>query len=235
MFDFANNIFGSILDLPEGAANITPFQFLICTFVSIALGILIAFIYMYRNNAYSKSFIISLATMPVVIQVIITLVNGNLGAGIAVFGAFSLIRFRSALGNAKEISYILLTAALGLATGMGFVFFAIAFTLVVCALNILLTVTKFGETRHQEHDLRITVPEDMDYTNAFDDILGKYTRQSELIRARMINLGTLYQLTYRIELIPGANQKEMIDEIRCRNGNLEIACVKVLFIREDAL
>ncbi|MCL2212241.1 MAG: DUF4956 domain-containing protein [Oscillospiraceae bacterium] len=235
MFSFSNNFFGSILDLPGVTTSITPLQFFICTITSIVLGIIIAYVYTFRNNAYTKSFIISLATMPVVVQVIITLVNGNLGTGIAVFGAFSLIRFRSALGNAKEISYILLTAALGLATGMGFVGYALAFTLIVCALNIVLTTTKFGEPKRVEHDLRITVPEDMDYTSAFDDILGKYTRYSELVRARMINLGTLYQLTYRIELKAGVNQKEMIDEIRCRNGNLEIACVKVLFMREDAL
>ena len=230
-----DNIFGSILELPGPAAQFTVLQFLICTATSLVLGFFIALAYMYRNNAYTKSFIISLATMPVVVQVIITLVNGNLGAGIAVFGAFSLIRFRSAEGNAREISNILMAAALGLATGMGFLFFAVIFAIVICLVNILFTMTSFGEPRGLEHDLRITIPEDLDYSGIFDDIFEKYSKRNELVRVKMTNLGTLYQLTYRIELKPDAKQNEMINEIRCRNGNLEITCMKLLYTTDEVL
>jgi len=228
------NLWSSIFEL-EGVAQITPVQFLLCTAVSLILGFTVALVYMIRNNQYTKSFITSLAIMPVVVQVIISLVNGNLGAGIAVFGAFSLIRFRSAEGNAREISNILMAAALGLATGMGFLFFAVIFAVIICFVNILFTMTSFGEPRGLEHDLRITIPEDLDYNGIFDDIFEKYSKRCELVRVKMTNLGTLYQLTYRIELKADAKQNEMINEIRCRNGNLEIACMKLLYSTDEVL
>lgn len=198
-------------------------NFLICIVASIALGLIIAFGYMYKNK-YSKSFVITLALLPAIVQVVIMLVNGNIGTGVAVMGAFSLIRFRSIPGSAKEIGIIFLAMAVGLAVGMGFVAIAVVFTVIITLVLILFTVTKFGESRKAIKELKITIPENLNYNGLFDDIFDEYTSSKKLVCVKTTNMGSLYQLMYNIEERDESREKDMIDAIRCRNGNLDIVC-----------
>lgn len=198
-------------------------NFLICIVASIALGLVIAFGYMYKKK-YSKSFVITLALLPAIVQVVIMLVNGNIGTGVAVMGAFSLVRFRSIPGSAKEIGIIFLAMAVGLAVGMGFVVIAVVFTLIITLVSVIFTVTKFGESRKATKELKITIPENLNYNGLFDDIFDEYTTSNKLICVKTTNMGSLYQLMYNIEERDESHEKDMIDAIRCRNGNLDIVC-----------
>lgn len=202
---------------------ITTAEILICTLVSLVLGLVIAAIYMYKNSA-SKPFVVTITLLPVIIQSVIMLVNGNLGTGVAVMGAFSLIRFRSAPGSAREILTIFFTTAVGLACGMGYVVYAALFTLIVGVATVALTLSRFGEGKQSDKRLRITVPEDLDYTHAFDDLFDKFTGSHRLYKVRTTNLGGLYELQYDITLRNMDAEKEMLDEIRRRNGNLTVSC-----------
>jgi hypothetical protein len=196
--------------------------------VSLILGALIGTFYTFKNT-YTKSFVVTLALLPAIVQTVIMLVNGNVGTGVAVMGAFSLVRFRSAPGTAKEISSIFMAMAVGLATGTGYLAFAALFTVIICGFNALYAFSKFGEPRRQlsERELRITIPESLDYTGVFDDLFKKYTDTCELIKVKTSNLGSLYKLDYHITLKDAALEKAFIDELRCRNGNLEITSGKV--------
>lgn len=195
--------------------------FLICTAVSLILGIANAYMYMIKNS-YSRSFVVTLATLPAMVQIIIMLVNGNLGTGVAVMGAFSLVRFRSAPGNAREIGSIFLSMAIGLATGMGYLVYALLFFIFISAANTILWVKGFGESKDNMRQLRITMPEDIDYNGILDDLFEKYTDEVRLIRVRTTNIGSLFELTYGVRMKSRGIPKEFIDEIRCRNGNLNI-------------
>lgn len=228
-----NELFDSILSSSTNtSASIFTFgEFMLCSLCSLVLGVLIAAFYMYRNN-YSKGFVITLSLLPMVVQVVILLVNGNLGAGVAVAGAFSLVRFRSAQGSAREICSIFLAMAVGLATGMGYLGVAVLLTLLVGLANMLLTALHFGEPRNSEKVLRITIPEDLDYTGVFDDLFTKYTRKHELVQVKTTNMGSLYKLQYNIELKDAGKEKEFLDALRCRNGNLEIAFGQIAMERE---
>ena len=200
--------------------------FMICTAASLLLGILCACIYMYRN-VYSKSFVVTLALLPTMVQIVIMLVNGNLGAGVAVAGAFSLVRFRSVPGTAREIGSIFFAMAIGLATGMGYIGFAVLFLLLIGGMMLLLSLSSFGERKETEKQLKITIPENLDYEGLFDDIFEKYTNQAELTKVRTTNMGSLYELQYDIRLKGTQIKKEFLDAIRCRNGNLNVVCGRV--------
>lgn len=215
------------------AGTISIWHLLLCAVVSIVLGLGVALLYMFRNT-YSKSFVVTLALLPVMVQTVIMLVNGNLGAGVAVMGAFSLVRFRSVPGSAREIGSIFFAMALGLATGMGYLTYAFLFLVLVGVMNVALSVSRFGETRSAEKELKITIPENLDYTGLFDDLLARYTRQSTLIQVKTSNMGSLYELCYHIVLKSGGIEKQFMDELRCRNGNLNIVCGRVSSSR-DAL
>ena len=165
--------------------------------------------------------------MPAIVQIVIMMVNGNIGAGIAVMGAFNLVRFRSIPGTAKEICSIFMAMAVGLATGMGQIAVDVIFTALLLVVNFIYLALHFGETKRIVKELKITIPENLDYTELFDDIFEKYTTSSELIRVRTTNMGSLYQLFYHIQLKDSAMEKEMLDQIRCRNGNLEIVCGRI--------
>ncbi|MDR3767687.1 MAG: DUF4956 domain-containing protein [Butyricicoccus sp.] len=217
---------GSIL-----VSGLTAQSFVICMLVSLALGALVAAVYMFRN-AYTQSMAITLALLPVLVQSIILLVNGNIGAGVAVSGAFSLVRFRSAAGSARDITCIFLAMTLGLATGMGYVGVAAITGVVVCLLLMIYSVLSFGKKPLEEKELKITIPENLDYTGLFDDLFEEYTRSSELVSVRTTNMGSLYNLHYRITLKSTDIEQQMIDAIRCRNGNLDIVCGKVPQVRE---
>jgi uncharacterized membrane protein YhiD involved in acid resistance len=208
------------------SGSITVPAFLICTAVSLVLGILTALVYMFRNRC-SQSFAITLAVLPAIVQVVIMLVNGNIGAGVAVAGAFSLVRFRSAPGTAKEIGAIFLAMAIGLATGMGYVTLAVLFFIIIGAFMLLLNVVKFGSGDKAERTLKITIPENLDYDGIFDDLFSQYTEKSSLEKVKTSNMGTLYELQYLIVLKTDEIPKAFIDELRTRNGNLNITCSKV--------
>ena len=152
------------------------------------------------------------------------MVNGNIGAGLGVAGAFSLIRFRSAPGTARELSGLFTGTAIGLACGMGYVGIAALFFLIVAVTVLTLTLLRFGETSRSFRHLKVTIPENLDYDGLFDDLFEKYTTSHELVRVKTTNMGTLYELTYDINLRGGDVSKEFMDELRCRNGNLNIIC-----------
>lgn len=207
-------------------------NFLICTAASLVLGVISSCLYMYRNH-YAKGFVVTLALLPAIVQVVIMLVNGNLGAGVAVMGAFSLIRFRSVAGGGREIGSVFLAMAIGLATGMGYVGIAVIFVLVVGAASMLLQTLPFAEGSKGEKELKICIPESLDYEGIFDDILKNYTKRSELVRIKTTNMGTLFELYYRITLSRPGTEKAMMDEIRVRNGNLNVSCGRVSTYKDE--
>ena len=207
------------------SSNITLTSFLICTAVSLVLGICTALVVTYRSKS-TQSFALTLAVLPVVVQMVIMLVNGNIGAGVAVAGTFSLVRFRSAPGTAKEIIGIFLAMAIGLATGMGYVALAALFFVIVAAFLLLLTTFGFCKGDEANRILRITIPENLDYEDLFDDLLKKYAKTYALDKVKTTNMGTLYELSYTLTLKTLSVPKEFLDEIRCRHGNLNVICSK---------
>ena len=217
-------MFTSILNSATGTLTIV--DALICTVTSLVLGFIISMVYMAKGNR-SKNLATTLVLLPALVQTIIMLVNWNLGTGIAVMGAFSLVRFRSVAGTSKEICSIFFAMAVGLATGMGYISFAIVITIIVSLVMFLLAKFNFGETKAEERKLKVVVPENLNYTEIFDDIFEKYTNRNTIIKSKTINLGSLYEITYEIELKDKNKEKEMIDEIRCRNGNLTINCARI--------
>lgn len=215
-----------MLDLPLTTileSEISLRTFILCTLTSLILGIISAFAVMIKNNK-NKSMALTLALLPTITQIVIMMVNGNVGAGVAVMGAFSLVRYRSNPGTASEILIIFFSMSIGLITGMGYIWLAALYTIIILGVYILLNVVGFGVERTHGKELKITIPESLNYTSIFDDIFEKYTKSHELLRVRTTNMGSLYQLYYHIELIDEAQEKDMIDEIRCRNGNLDIIC-----------
>ena len=214
-------MFTSVLNNVEGSLTIQ--NALLCALVSLALGFVIAFLYG-MQGACSRNFMITLVLLPVLVQMVIMLVNGNLGTSVAVLGAFSLVRFRSVPGSSKEMAVIFFAMAIGLATGTGFLGFAAVMTLVIGSVFLALEKSRFGEWKQEQKDLRITIAEHLDYTEIFDDIFRKYTSKCCLERVKTTNLGSMYELDYHITLKDHGQEKEMLDAIRCRNGNLTVVC-----------
>lgn len=212
--------------------SVTTAELMICMGVAILLGFLIAGTYMVTSD-YSKNFVITLTVLPVVVQAVILLVNGNLGTSVAILGAFSLVRFRSVPGTSKEISTVFLAMAAGLAAGVGLVAYAAVFTVIVCTLMVVLTKTSFGEKKATERALKVTIPENLDYNEIFEDIFVKYTKKSSLERVKTTNMGSLFELMYLVTLKNVAEEKKMIDEIRCRNGNLTVQIGRPNITREE--
>lgn len=218
-----NTMFRGLFDT-DMTSVISITDFLLCIGCSLLLGLLLAFAHTYRSR-YTKSFVATLALLPAVVCVVIMMVNGNVGAGVAVAGAFSLVRFRSAPGTAKEITMLFLAMGAGLIAGMGYLGFAVLFTIIMCACSILYNRLDFGTGKRSAmyRTLSITIPEDLDYTGVFDDILKEYTTACELVRVKTTNMGSMFRLTYNLTLRDADREKEMIDKLRCRNGNLEIS------------
>ena len=216
-------LFTSVLGTTESTmATMTSTGFFLSTISSLVLGLICALIYMYKHN-YSKNFVVTLALLPVIVQMVITLVNGNLGAGVAVMGVFNLVRFRSIAGTAKDIGSVFLAMAIGLATGMGFIGIAAILTLVVGVFNVIYVTTPFGTTRQPYKNLKITVPEDMQFEGMFDETLESYTSSYDLVNVQTTNMGSLYQIEYSVAMKEAGLEKRMIDELRCLNGNLKIS------------
>ncbi len=207
-------------------------DFLLCMAVSLVIGVFLAVVYTYKNK-YTQSFILTLALIPTVVCVVIMMVNGNVGAGVAVAGAFSLVRFRSVPGTAKEICAIFLAMATGLISGMGYLGYSVLFAVIVSAFMVLYTRMDIGNRTFGnqirvslEKTLHITIPENLDYENVFDEILQEYTKKYELEMVKTTNMGSLFKLTYHVMLQDQCEEKEFLDKLRCRNGNLEIMLTK---------
>ncbi|MBE7056758.1 MAG: DUF4956 domain-containing protein [Ruminococcaceae bacterium] len=220
------NLFKGLFDT-DLTAVISVTDFLLCLGASLVIGILMAFAYMYRTR-YTKSFVVTLALLPAVVCVVIMMVNGNVGTGVAVAGAFSLVRFRSVPGTAKEICTLFLAMGAGLIAGMGYLGFALLFTAVMCIMFVLYNRLDFGTKKNAAtfKTFTITIPEDLDYSGIFDDIFAEFTTTHDLVRVKSTNMGSMFKLTYNVMLRDVTREKEMIDKIRCRNGNLEIAVSK---------
>ena len=207
------------------AGALTLTNVLLSAGVALVLGLIIACVYMLNDN-HTKSFVITLTLLPTLVGIVIMLVNGELGTSVAIVGAFSLVRFRSIPGSSKEIAFIFFAMAIGLATGMGFITFAAIMTVIISLVFLLLNKLNFGGSKVVQKELRVTIPEDLDYTGIFDDLFEKYTTYHDLFKVKMTNMGSMFDLYYTIKLKDPATEKALIDDIRCRNGNLTIICSK---------
>ncbi len=203
------------------SSELTIGSLFLCSIASLVFGLIIAFVHM-KTAKYTKNFLVTLVLLPILVQTVIFMVNGNLGTSIAILGAFGLVRFRSAAGTSREIASIFFAMAIGLATGMGQIVYAGIITVIVSLVLIILSVSKFGEGSSYTKILKVTLPENVDYTNVFDDIFEKYVVNHSLTSVKTVNLGSLFELSYTVNLKDKINEKEFIDELRCRNGNLKI-------------
>ena len=221
-----SNIFSGIFDASTQAV-ISPETFILCVGATLIIGIFLSFIYTVKNK-YTKSFLITLTVLPAVVCVVIMMVNGNVGAGVAVAGAFGLVRFRSAPGTAKEIATIFLAMGAGMIAGMGYLAYAFLFSVIMGIILLICNISGLGENRNElnEKILKITIPEDLDYSDLFDDLMEEYTEKYEIASVKTTNMGSMFKLTYNITLKDINKEKKFIDELRCRNGNLEISISK---------
>ncbi len=220
-----DNLFGGIFDSASQSV-ISVGAFLLCIGVSLIIGLFLAVIHGYQAG-HSQSFLVTLALLPAVVCVVIMMVNGNVGAGVAVAGTFSLVRFRSAPGTAKEISAIFLAMGAGLIAGMGYLAYALLFALILGTAGFVYhRFCRYKYRPEQCKTLSVTIPENLDYGDVFEEILRQFTKSYELEHVKTSNMGSLFKLTYRVELQADASEKELIDKLRCRNGNLEIVLSK---------
>lgn len=215
-------MFESILTVTSTSLTVSTMAICLCT--ALLCGIIIAIMYKMTTST-TRSFITTICILPSIVMSVIMLVNGNLGIGVAVAGSFSLVRFRSLPGKANDIAVIFLAMACGLAAGVGYIYFALVMAVVISLFNMLMNHASFFDTQRKYRNLKITIPEDLDYANTFDDILKKYTSRYHLNGVKTVNLGTMYLLNYEITLKDVDAEKQMIDELRCRNGNLTISSV----------
>ena len=205
---------------------ITLFSFLACMATAIVLGVLTALVFSFRSR-HSSSFTLALALLPAAVTMVIIMVNGNIGAGVAVAGAFSLVRFRSAPGNSREIAAIFLAMAVGLANGMGYVGIGGLLVVIVGGVTLVLVHLPIGRKQKLFRDLKVTIPENLDYEGIFDDLFAEYTTRNELRKVRTVNMGSLYELHYHLIFREDKKEKEFLDSLRCRNGNLTVVCGRI--------
>ncbi|MBR2834208.1 MAG: DUF4956 domain-containing protein [Coriobacteriales bacterium] len=223
----------SILNsVQEGSATLP--EFIICTLASLIIGVAVAFIYMYKSQ-YSKDFVVTLALLPAIVQVVIMMVNGNMGVGIAVLGAFSLVRFRSIPGSARDIAAIFLSMAVGLACGMGYIWIAALFVIIMALANAFFIKVGLGASSDGKRQLKVSIPETLDFETVFDDLFAKYLDHWDLEIVRTTNMGALYTLCYTIRMKQDTDHKAFMDELRQRNGNLEVSLGRGLFSNKDVL
>lgn len=222
------NFFDSITNIAADYVEID--LYLICMAAALGCGVITALAACVRNRA-SKSFLMSLVLLPMIVATVIMMVNGSVGTGVAVMGAFSLIRFRSVPGKARDIAAIFLSMTAGLACAAGFVGIALVFTAIAAAILTLLALIPFGNDRCM--DLHVTIPESLRFAGAFDDLFKQYLASCRLVRARTTNMGSLYKLHYRVRLRNAQQMQEFIDALRCRNGNLEISLCELLDNQEE--
>lgn len=192
--------------------------------VAVVIGLVIAFVYtlISKKDGYNKSFIVGLALLPAIVAAVILLVGSNVARAFSMAGAFALVRFRSAPGSAKDISIVFFSMASGLACGLGFVTFAVCFTVLILVVLVIISVTGFGGSSEYKKQLRITIPENLNYMTVFDDVFEKYLSENVLRKVKTTNMGTMFDLTYECRMKDDNTQKQFIDELRVRNGNLNI-------------
>lgn len=212
-------MFNSIFNSTSNGLDITTG--LISAGVALALGLVIAITHM-KTSPTTKGFLVTLATLPLLVMAVMIMINGNLGTSIAILGAFSLIRFRSIQGHAKDLLSVFFAMMVGLACGMGHILFATVITVISVLAIVFFTYTKFLEPNKRERVLKIIIPEDLDYEEVFDDIFNKYASKIELTQMKTMNMGSLYKLTYNITLKPDIKEKAFLDEIRIKNCNLKV-------------
>lgn len=217
-------MFESILNATTASTSISLANSILTIFISFLLGGLISFTYMKTANksGYSQNFALTLIIVPTVIAIIVLLIGSNIARAFSLAGTFSLIKFRSAPGDPKDISYVLFTMAAGLACGVGFYGYAVLFTIFLCLLMAALNIFNFGKKKISQKLLKITIPEDLNFEGAFDDIFEQFTTGHELIKVKTTDLGSLYQIVFTVTMDNTTSQKEFLDELRCRNGNLNI-------------
>lgn len=216
--------FMSILDVTSG--TVTLESVLLCMTAALILGIGIAFVYMKTSDRCSRNYIVTLALLPILVEAVILLASGSLGTAVAVAGTFSLVRFRSVPGTSREIMGVFFAMAVGLACGMGELLFAVLFTVIVAGVLWGFGRVHFGERSALDKTLKVSIPEDLDYTSVFDDIFARYTAKAELMKVRTVNLGSMFELDYDVTLKDAAFEKQMIDDIRVRNGNLTVVSAR---------
>lgn len=214
-------MFSSIIDSTVGLTGESAF---FCTLTSAVLGLLAALLYRLNNPRPSKNLMVTLVVLPVLVQSVIMLVNGSVGAGLAVMGAFNLVRFRSAPGTSRELCYVFYAMGIGLATGMGYIGYAVVIAVAVGVILCVLGFVPAFRIRKSAKLLKILIPEDMNYMNCFKDIFSEYLSSYRLIMSKTVSMGTLYELRYEVVLKDADKEKEFIDKIRTRNGNLSISC-----------
>ena len=220
MLDFLST---SIID-SSGTSPLGVGGFILCVAAALAIGLVFALVYAHKSVC-TKSFVMSLAMLPAIVCLVVMMVSGSIGAGVAVAGTFSLGRFRSAAGSAREICAVFLVMAVGIACGMGYIGYALLFTLIMSTVLLLYNRCGFGLAKNAELNktLRITIPEDLDYGGVFDDVFEEYTSSHTLQSVKTTNMGSLFKLTYDLTLKRPGCEKAFIDALRCRNGNLEIS------------
>jgi hypothetical protein len=218
------SIYNNISNTTAAGTTISLTNAIMTIFISFILGGLISITYMKTANKgnYSQNFSLTLVIVPTVIAIIVLLIGSNIARAFSLAGAFSIIKFRSAPGDPKDISYVLFTMAAGLACGVGVFGYALLFTVFLCLLMFTLNILNFGAKKTAQKLLKIAIPEDLDFDGAFDDVFEKYTKAYELIKVRTTDLGSLYQLVYTVVMSTETSQKEFLDDLRCRNGNLNI-------------
>ena len=221
----------STTDTVTTAISLTPFVVSVAT--ALALGLVVALCYCFKSR-YNKGFVTTLAMLPAIVSVVIAMVNGNVGAGVAVAGAFSLVRFRSVAGSARDIGFIFLSMAIGLVCGMGYVGYAALITAILCGGFFVYQLVGFGSgSEATDRTVRITVPEDLDYTSLFDDLFARYTTYCELVSVKTVNMGSLYRLVYNVGMRDATAERAFLDDLRCRNGNMEISISRQETIAEQ--
>ena len=219
-------MFSSILESQLSMEN-----FVICIITSLILGFVVSYLHM-KTSKSNKNFINTLFILPTLVTMVILLVNGNLGTSVAVVGAFSLVRFRSIPGNSREIMSVFFAMAIGLAVGTGYIMFAILFTIIVSIILFILDKSHYGENNTNNKILKILVPENLDYTDCFKEEFNEFLESNELIKAKTVNMGSIFELTYNINLKKNTNEKELIDKLRIKNGNLKVAISHPLIEQE---
>lgn len=217
-----SSLFGGLFD--TAATQVLSLQdFLLCVGTALLSGLILALLYLVTCHS-TRGFVATLAVLPAVVCVVILMVNGNLGMGVAVAGTFNLVRFRSVPGTAREISAIFLAMGAGLMAGMGYLAYCLLFTLLLGGVSTLYGLVRLGSGGQQlRKTLHITIPENLDYNGVFEDLFQAYTRQWELCQVKTTNMGSLYRLTYQLTLRQAGTEKEFMDALRCRNGNLELS------------
>ncbi len=188
------------------------------------LGLIISITYMKTSTKVSKNFARTLITLPILVCVVLLVVNGNFGTSIAVLGAFSLVRFRSLQGSSKDISFIFFSMTIGIVCAVGELYLATILTVIICLIHVALHMFKYGANSPEDKDLRVTIPENLDYSDIFNDLFERYTTEWKQIAVRTTNMGSMYEINYRIKLKNDVNEKAFLDEIRMRNGNLTVIC-----------